>query len=176
MFSLKSMLSSLPSVGNKLGKFPSSVIKLGECKTFSTPISVSKLHTPACDRDLHCWLHLETAKIWWEGWSCLAKPCPSLHPQKVRRCLMQRIFLSYYPRHRAQQHWHTWGIFKTAKMNVVDNSALGRKAMAEGRPPKVIGSVSLHFYYISILAIRVNISRDPMEPMASWVKTRSTKV
>ena len=27
---------------------------------------------------------------------------------------------------------------KTTKMNVVDNSALGRKAMAEGRPPKYV--------------------------------------
>ena len=41
-------------------------------------------------------------------------------------------------RHRAQQAWHTYGIYKLTEMNVVDNSALGRKAMAEGRPPYVI--------------------------------------
>ena len=39
-------------------------------------------------------------------------------------------------RHRAHQIWHTWGVMKTTRMNVVDNSALGRKAMAEGKPPK----------------------------------------
>ena len=39
-------------------------------------------------------------------------------------------------RHKRQQHWHTWGIFKQTLMNVVDNSALGRKAMAEGKPPR----------------------------------------
>ena len=41
-------------------------------------------------------------------------------------------------RHRIHQIWHTWGVMKTTKMNVVDNSALGRKAMAEGRPPKYV--------------------------------------
>ena len=41
-------------------------------------------------------------------------------------------------RHRVHQIWHTWGVMKTTKMNVVDNSALGRKAMAEGRPPKYV--------------------------------------
>ena len=45
------------------------------------------------------------------------------------------IFLSQAPSPAALAHM---GEFKTAKMNVVDNSALGRKAMAEGRPPKVI--------------------------------------
>ena len=41
-------------------------------------------------------------------------------------------------RHRIHQIWHTWGVMKTTKMNVVDNSALGRKAMAEVRPPKYV--------------------------------------
>ena len=45
MFSLKSMLSSLPAIGNRLGKFPSSIIKLGECKTFPTATSEAGLHT-----------------------------------------------------------------------------------------------------------------------------------
>jgi large subunit ribosomal protein L14 len=41
-------------------------------------------------------------------------------------------------KHRRHQAWHTWGLQKQSKLNVVDNSALGRQAMAEGRPPKVI--------------------------------------
>ena len=39
-------------------------------------------------------------------------------------------------RHKRQQHWHTWGIMKQTQMNVVDNSNIGRKAMAEGKPPR----------------------------------------
>ena len=46
------------------------------------------------------------------------------------------LFTETLLRHKRQQHWHTWGIFKQTLMNVVDNSALGRKAMAEGKPPR----------------------------------------
>eukprot|EP00088_Acartia_fossae_P017294 TRINITY_DN1979_c0_g1_i1.p1 TRINITY_DN1979_c0_g1~~TRINITY_DN1979_c0_g1_i1.p1 ORF type:complete len:200 (-),score=32.17 TRINITY_DN1979_c0_g1_i1:145-744(-) len=41
-------------------------------------------------------------------------------------------------RHRISNYRHTWGVQKTTKMKVVDNSALGRQAEAIGRPPKVI--------------------------------------
>ena len=59
-------------------------------------------------------------------------------------CEFDDIFMIYDDifddicRHRIHQIWHTWGVMKTTKMNVVDNSALGRKAMAEGRPPKYV--------------------------------------
>jgi len=43
-----------------------------------------------------------------------------------------------HPKHKRQQHWHTWGVMKQTRMNVVDNSVIGRKAMAEGKPPRVI--------------------------------------
>ena len=48
------------------------------------------------------------------------------------------VFSSDYSffRHRRQQHWHTWGIMKQTELNVVDNSNIGRKAMAEGKPPR----------------------------------------
>ena len=49
---------------------------------------------------------------------------------------MLLLFTATLLRHKRQQHWHTWGIFKQTLMNVVDNSALGRKAMAEGKPPR----------------------------------------
>jgi len=41
-------------------------------------------------------------------------------------------------KHRRQQAWHTHGVQKQTLMNVVDNSTLGRQAMAEGKPPRVI--------------------------------------
>merc|ERR1712059_84343 len=41
-------------------------------------------------------------------------------------------------RHRQGICAHTYGLQKQSLMNVVDNSALGRQAMAEGRPPKII--------------------------------------
>ena len=40
-------------------------------------------------------------------------------------------------KHRRQQAWHTHGVQKQTLMNVVDNSTLGRQAMAEGKPPRV---------------------------------------
>ena len=40
-------------------------------------------------------------------------------------------------KHRKHQAWFTHGVQKQSLMNVVDNSNLGRQAMAEGRPPKV---------------------------------------
>jgi len=43
-----------------------------------------------------------------------------------------------HPKHKRQQAWHTYGVQKQTTFNVVDNSALGRQAMAEGRPPKCI--------------------------------------
>ena len=42
-----------------------------------------------------------------------------------------------HKKHRKHQAWHTHGVQKQSLMNVVDNSNLGRRAMAEGRPPKV---------------------------------------
>ena len=50
------------------------------------------------------------------------------------------MFSSAYSffRHRRQQHWHTWGIMKQTELNVVDNSNIGRKAMAEGKPPRQV--------------------------------------
>ena len=40
-------------------------------------------------------------------------------------------------KHRRNQAWYTWGLQKQSKCNVVDNSALGRQAMAEGKPPMI---------------------------------------
>ena len=58
-------------------------------------------------------------------------------------------------RHRIHQIWHTWGVMKTTKMNVVDNSALGRKAMAEGRPPKSVMSLCQESSSVITLYCRV---------------------
>ena len=55
--------------------------------------------------------------------------------QAVTCCSLLTLTMTLL-RHKRQQHWHTWGIFKQTLMNVVDNSALGRKAMAEGKPPR----------------------------------------
>ena len=58
-------------------------------------------------------------------------------------------------RHRIHQIWHTWGVMKTTKMNVVDNSALGRKAMAEGRPPKYVKIYIFQCYNLYCRVIHV---------------------
>ena len=60
-------------------------------------------------------------------------------------------------KHRRQQAWHTHGVQKQTLMNVVDNSTLGRQAMAEGKPPRVsykdMKSVTLtHFQVIHVYA------------------------
>jgi len=41
-------------------------------------------------------------------------------------------------RHRVSQYQTTYGLQKTSKLKCVDNSALGRQAVAIGKPPKVI--------------------------------------
>ncbi|TRY63774.1 hypothetical protein TCAL_00364 [Tigriopus californicus] len=41
--------------------------------------------------------------------------------------------------HRHQFRVDTYGIQRTTRLRVVDNSEIGREAMALGRPPKVIG-------------------------------------
>jgi len=41
-------------------------------------------------------------------------------------------------RHRNGQNAHTYGLQKMSLLNVVDNSSIGRQAMANGLPPKII--------------------------------------
>ena len=66
--------------------------------------------------------------------------------QGLRYCSLKYFLQAVWPnstthythhKHRKHQAWFTHGVQKQSLMNVVDNSNLGRQAMAEGRPPKV---------------------------------------
>lgn len=41
-------------------------------------------------------------------------------------------------KHFRHHPWHTFGVQKQTKLRVVDNSNIGREAMAQGKPPRVI--------------------------------------
>ncbi len=46
---------------------------------------------------------------------------------------------NYKPHLTHRRHWHaphTWGLQAGSKVRCVDNSKIGREAMAEGKPPK----------------------------------------
>jgi len=116
MFSLKSLLQSLPRLGAVSGS------KLTFTPVTSCQPQVSRLSTSSVLQDD------KVGSTWrlprYEG--------------KANSVWPNYIFHYTHHKHKRQQHWHTWGIFKQTKLNVVDNSALGRKAMAEGKPPRVI--------------------------------------
>ena len=82
-------------------------------------------------------LHMEVATIYWvaSGWrNCVSSSTINSDIQAVWPNYTQHYT---HHKHRRQQTWHTYGVQKQTLMNVVDNSNLGRQAMAEGRPPKV---------------------------------------
>lgn len=64
-------------------------------------------------------------RAWWKG--CDVSPqaaFPNYKPALVHR------------KHRFKAH--TYGVQKQSLLRCIDNSKIGREAMAEGRPPKVI--------------------------------------
>jgi len=110
------MLNKLPSVGSCLG----SVMRVGECKTF--PTLPATLHTSSVAEGSN------VGAMW------------RLPRYTGKSSAVWPNYIQHYThrKHKVGQVCHTWGVQKQSKMNVVDNSALGRKAMAEGRPPYII--------------------------------------
>merc|ERR1712096_153810 len=117
-------MGSLPSVGARLSRMPSCSIKLGECKTSPTLPTPTQIHTSTVTATS------SAGSIWrlpqYTGNS------GAVWPNYVNTYVHRK--------HRAQQHWHTWGIFKTTKMNVVDNSALEGKQWQKEDLPRLLKS------------------------------------